>query len=168
MSDTGEQQGPGPSPWASGITPPQGLQGPPQAPQDVHDIHDQATTHYNQLKKIDGRLQAMIKGLGALVKLADTVTAEDVVDEAAKLLHQGFSAMEMATTLAEMPADGGEALAGWVKQQVAQAQANDAKLGPALQAARHQMGVSALHSILGHQLGTPSAAPNPLAPGGAQ
>lgn len=128
------------------------LQGLPPSAQHLHDLHDDGKAQYNKLKKADNQLKALTEGLTRLAKLADTITAEDVVDEAAKIIKHGISSEQMASILADMPADGGEALAGWVKQMLEVVTGNRAKLAPALAAARHQMGVAALHSIIGHQI----------------
>lgn len=84
-----------------------------------------------------------------LTALADTVTQDDVVEAAGKLVGAGLGSVAVAGILASMPEDG-EALQGWVRQQDQQIVQREAQAVRALQLTRHQLGVTAMKSIIGH------------------
>src|SRR5215469_12402864 len=53
--------------------------------------------------------------LDRLTNLADTVTPQDVIGAAGRLVGHGIPAKEMATLLADMPTNAGQGLAAWVQ-----------------------------------------------------
>lgn len=122
--------------------------------QVLHGAHGQAKAAYDQTGKALGILDHMRKGLERLSDKGDMVTSEDIISEAGKLVAHGIDPMALAGILAEMPQEGGgEALGGWIMSHAIQAAQAEAQVMAAHEAARHQMGVTALHVIMAHDAG---------------
>lgn len=140
------------------------------AMQKAHEMAQGMFQHTGQTMRQLATIQTELAGLS---KLGDTVTTEDVVKTAGNLVaHEAIPPLEMAGDLATMP-KGGEALAGWVADHLASAQANLAQVAQSHAIARHELGTSALRTLaLDHGMGgvaavqTPAAPPalNPLSP----
>ncbi len=145
----GAPPAPGPS-IPGGPTPAPDLATPQLTPAQV--IAQDATTaqlHYDQLAKIGARLEPIVIELGKLSSLKDTVTPEDIVKASGRLIARGEDPMKMAALLAQMPpGENGTQLAQWIGQQDARMQAKKAELAQATEAARHQLGVTALRSLV--------------------
>ena len=154
---------------------PQGTPAPPAPPSDPHSplrgrllsSHSAAKAQFDKTSELVSRADRARTGFLALTSLGDSVSPEDVIGEAGKMVAAGEDPLVLAGVLADMPSNGGgAALAGWVQAQMAKAQQMEAQIMQAHNAARHQLGVSALHVLQAHGPGqiSPSPAPNPLAP----
>jgi len=126
--------------------------------------HDQASAQYTKLVEAQTKLDHIRSGLAELARLGDTISTDDVVKEAGKLVASGVSPMELAELLADMP-PGGPGLAAWVSQHATSAAMNEAKLGQMVQMSRHQMGTKALQLLAGHAAFSPAQAPLPAMTG---
>jgi hypothetical protein len=136
--------------------------------QTLHGAHGQAKAAYDQTGKALGILDHMRQGLERLADKGDMVTPEDIISEAGKLVAHGIDPMALAGVLAEMPEQGGgEALGGWVMSHAIQAAQAEQQVMAAHEAARHQMGVTALHVIMAHDAGhrAPMPGSEPMADG---
>ena len=117
----------------------------------------QAQGRFDAVKKVYAQLGRIRKGLDALVAKGDAVVSDDVLDEMADLVAHGADPKVLAAMIAgntqagvgPMPPSG-EPLAGWLRNAetgiVAPA---EAKLRPAMALAQHQLGVAAVHKIVG-------------------
>lgn len=117
--------------------------------------HDMAKAMFDNTSRALAHIQMMSQELTSLSKLGDTVTPDDVIETAGNIVGKGsFSPMEAATVLSDMP-DGGQALAGWVSQHLAQNQATMAQVQQAHAMARHEMGASGLRLLAAHSAAGP-------------
>jgi hypothetical protein len=121
--------------------------------------HDQARARFEQLAASRDTLDKVRGELGTLSDLGDTVTPEDVIKGAGKLVAHGLSPSAMAQLLAQMPDGGGEALQGWLAQHQADLGQREAQLEPLLAQARHEMGLAGLRLVAAHL--HPQLAPQP-------
>jgi hypothetical protein len=164
---SGTQVGPE-TPTLGQLPSPPSASGIPLSADHASTLASQSSAHYSALAKADKMASVARKQLDKLSGMGDSVSPEDVIDSAGKMVASGIDPMQMAGVLADMPEGSGEALAGWVAQHAKAAEVKYAQLQQALAASRHAMGVAALHDLVGHQLpGRPQAAspPNPLMPG---
>src|SRR5271163_229728 len=122
-------------------------------------VHDQARARFDATSKATKSVDQFQSGLGALSKMGDSVTPEDVIQEAGKLVAGGQDPATLAGFLADMPSSGGQALAGWVEAHLQTVQQAEAQTAAAHGQARHALGVSALHGLIAHSLNPQSAAP---------
>lgn len=147
--------------------------GPPDSASPLDLAHGQARGQFDALAKAKGTLDKIRAELTQLASLGDSVTEEDVIKSAGKLVAHGIAPVAMAGVLSGMPPSGGQALAGWVQQQAQAMEAKEAQLVPMLETARHGLGVMAMHSLVAHAAEArqapgplPSGPTNPLMPGG--
>jgi hypothetical protein len=110
---------------------------------------DKAAAQYEKMKEASKKLTVAQTQLDGLVALADTVSQDDVVKAASRLVAAGVGAVQVATLLADMPPDG-QALQGWVAAQDQKIGKAAAQAKVALALTRHQMGVAAMRSVIGH------------------
>lgn len=148
--------GPGPSPEAdpgAGPNPmapaPSPLAGSAPGPVAHPDISSWLETLQAQFAK-SGKALRLVGGfesqLEKLQKLGDTVSPDDVVEAAGKMVDQGADPLALAGLLADMP-DGGGAIAGWLAQHTAALAAQKSQLAAVHEALRHQLGVTSLHAL---------------------
>jgi hypothetical protein len=143
---------------------------PPQAPDGIHpDIaqgHQTLLALFNQSSKAMQRLAHFESALDPLLKMGDTVTPEDVVTAAGRVVAKGEDPAMLASVLADMP-EGPGALAGWLRQHTQQLAQARAQAEPVHEALRHRLGVSSLHALMSMSLNPQSTAPslNPQAQG---
>lgn len=129
-----------------------------QSHQSAQAMYAQTSKHIAMLDKVDA-------GLQNLAKLGDSITTDNVIEEAGNLIGAGFGPHDMAAMLADMP-QGGQALAAWVQQHVQAVEANRAQATQMHDVIRHEVGVSAANMLLhhpAHNQGT-SATPATVAP----
>jgi hypothetical protein len=132
-----------------------GPTGMPNSQDDLDSAHGNAAGWFQHVQKANKEIQTTRKELDKLSALGDSVTPEDVIESAARQVASGRDPVQLATSLADMPQNGGEALATWVKQKDQMVQQAEAHMGMIEPHARHMMGVAALHKLIGHQVGTP-------------
>lgn len=132
-----------------------------------------AQGRFDAVEKVYKQLGRIRKGLDGLIEKGDAVTSDDVLDEMALLVAHGADPKSLAAIVAGNTAEGigpmppgGEALSGWLLNTEASIVAPaEAALKPAMALARHQLGVSAVHAMLGaHGASAPQAAAPPPSP----
>lgn len=146
---------------------------------ELRQAHDTSKAQFGKLAEARGMLDRARVELESLGKLGDMITQEDVIKGAGKLVAAGLSPMALAKLLSDMP-EKSEPLAAWVQGHAQQLAAREAQLDPVLAQARHGLGVTAMRSLLVHQLVpqgqgpgqmpagagvSPAAGANPLSPG---
>lgn len=133
-------------------------------------VHQDAQNRYAATGKALGHMVQMGEEMAALAKLGDTVTPEDVISGAGKIVAQGgASPVALAGLLADMPQGGGPGLAAWVAGHAQTLTANVQQISAMHNQNRHQLGVAALHSLAAQARQAPGGAPAmaPQAPGSA-
>lgn len=139
---------------------------------ELHAEFERAHAVFGKLAEARSTLDKAREGLTSLRKLGDLVTQDDVIKEAGKLVAHGLSPMAMAKMLSDMP-EKGEELQAWLVQHAAGLAQREAQLEPVLAGARHEMGVTALRALFGHEAASsmqptgsqvPVPGPNPLTP----
>lgn len=123
----------------------------PQAPAGPAPIQQGNTSHeafYDKLRQAQGKIEVVQNVLGRLMGLGDTVTQEDVIKGASKIVSSGVSPEGMAAMLADMP-DKQELLGPWIAQHKATFDKQDAAISQMAGQVRHQMGVEALQGAMG-------------------
>lgn len=132
-------------------------------------LHEMTRSRYDKLAAAKSMLEKVKNELLPLAKMGDTVSQDDVIKAAGKLVGHGLGASAVAGILADMPQDG-QALAAWVAQHVIGIQQREAQLKPVLTATQHELGVHALQLLAAHsihgQAEAPGALPGP--PAGAE
>lgn len=132
--------------------------------------HDDARTKFDDLKDVDAQLKRGRSILDDLIAKGDTVTVDDVVKSAGKMVAAGFEPKGMAGLLATLPPNApagtqgpaNPALQAWVQQRADALTALEAKAAQSLTMAAHDMGVHALRAIAGHSIQEPPPMPPQL------
>lgn len=122
--------------------------------------HSSAAALFASTAKATAQASSIRNELAELSRLGDSVTPEDVIEGAAKLVGEGLDPMQMAGVLANMPTASG-ALAPWVEQHLQAMDAHLPQLAQTHAVARHELGMSALRGIVGHAVGGQAAGPPP-------
>lgn len=122
--------------------------------QALKETHETASAQFGKLSQAGAMLDQARQQLTSLTRLGDMVTSEDVIKAAGRLVAAGLSPMAMAKLLSDMPSEGPQ-LQNWLGEHVAQISQREAQLAPVLAAARHDLGVSAMRSLMGHSAGLP-------------
>lgn len=165
--------------------PPMGASAPPPSmampPPSGATPLEQLNSHYDKLSEADSKLKIARSGIDSLVKMGDTVSVEDVVKVAGKLVAKGLDPGAMASLLSEMP-EKTELLVAWLEQHDKQLASREADLERVQLVVRHQLGVEGLRTLMqggdqGQELSAgPPGPPSmslpqqgaPTAPGGPQ
>jgi hypothetical protein len=124
---------------------------------EMDEISGQLQAKYSKLMTARDTLDAVQEQMDGLVEKYDTVSPEDVVTSAGKLVAVGLPAEEMAGLLADMP-DNAQALQDWVGQHAKDVVERSAQVDAMLLETRHQMGVVGLKQLAG-QTAMPAAPP---------
>ena len=114
---------------------------------DVHQGLKYAKAQYNQGMKAQGVLDHLRRELDGLMDLGDTVRPEHIIEAAGRLVGHGLGATQLAQIMSDMPAQGGEGLASWVRMHdltISQAEQRVMMENKLLQ---HNMGVAAVGSM---------------------
>lgn len=164
----------GASPQDAAVAGPVSDPGPTDVLQGLHGETQDAANHFDKLGQVRERLDKTREVMDSLVKLGDTVTTDDVMKATASLVTAGVDPIGLAKTLSTMPPAGGEALAGWLQQQDQAIAQKEAALGQMHEAARHDLGVKAMRTLMMHAHMPPGVAsaspvtapPMAAAPGG--
>ncbi len=123
--------------------------GPSPMMQHYGGKQDAAAAQFDKVMEIKGQAEATRAALDTLVAMADTVTQEDVVKAAGKMVAAGVAATQVASELADMPPNG-EALRAWVAEKDQQAAENEQKLAALVASAQYQLGSSALKHVIAY------------------
>lgn len=127
-------------------------------PDSFHDSRNTLAMAYTRNKSMYAdigqnlkKLDAIRKSLSDLQDKQDTVTMQDVVSEAGKLVTKGLDPMALAGVLADAPQEGGgEALGGWVASHAMQAATAEQQMIQQRNMARLNMAMSATHLMMAH------------------
>jgi len=122
---------------------------------------DQTIAQFDKMMEMKGLLSKVLGGLGVLTKMGDTVTQDDVVEEAGKLVAAGLTPKGMATMLSEMP-EKPEAIAQWLAGHEQQVQEKEGQLDQALRLIQHHMGVQAMKELQGLPQAAPTTSPEAM------
>lgn len=153
---------------------PQGQGGPtPAGAAGAPDSLSHIEASYDKLRSAQGMLAKVRNGLDSLVTLGDTVTQDDVIKVAGKLVGAGLTPGGMASLLAEMP-ENPEQLMMWISQHDQDVTQREQQLNQMTDQFRHELGVQAMRKAMGAQppgsgAQTPQAQPSqpmPSAPAG--
>lgn len=145
-----------------GLSPPtpQSAPGPVDSVSKVHGVAQARLAKTTEASNLLGDIHSE---LSKLSDLGDTVTQDDIVKSAGKLVAAGIPPNTLASLLSDMPAEG-PGLGVWVQDHLATITQRQAQLAPIHAIAGHDVGVAALHGIAAH---TGAAQSNPLMPSGA-
>lgn len=143
-----------------------GPQPQPQAPQidprSQPDNLDHLEASFDKLQSAQGMLSKVRNGLDSLVKLADTVTQDDVVKVAGKLVASGMTPEGMASLLSEMP-EQPEQLMQWIAQHDQQVNQRIEETNKMADLFAHQMGVEGVKRLLSNGTGGAASPQEPTA-----
>lgn len=174
------------NPLGGGMPP--GGGGPPQAgPQMINAPHvgtiergenALATLHnyhkavHTKVSNADRMLKVIRAEMEKLTAMADTVSPEDVIAAAGRVVGHGVPAKDMAQLLASMPAQAGQGLAAWISQQNQMVQQQEAEVARVREISAHRVALSAFEnaaaSDMTHRARQGALQMGPLAPGGNQ
>lgn len=110
--------------------------------QQTQQQHDGAKAVYDQLTKAKGMLDHMRREMDQLVQKGDTVSPDEVVSAAGRVVGHGVGAREMAMMLADMPQMAGQGLAAWLAAHDQGVRQQEAHVAQMLQVAAHRYGVA--------------------------
>lgn len=137
-------------------------------------VLDEAMSQVADLKHRMGLMEHVKQGLAGLVKKGTSLTEDDVVNEASKLVAAGLKPDAMAALLSQMPEKPQE-LQDWVAKYAGMAEQRELQLESQMKEARHTAGVAGvmkLAGLLNGQGASPQGAeegsalsPMPQAPG---
>lgn len=105
---TGMQTGQG---QGNGQTPP-GVGGQPLS---LEQVGKMLTAQFNEGVKNQRMLNSLRTELDQLIEYGDMVRPEQVIEAAGRLVGHGIGATDLAQIMSDMPAVGGEGLAGWLR-----------------------------------------------------
>jgi hypothetical protein len=155
--------------------PPSAPSVPSPSPSFPDKMLSQASARFDAVKKEFDKISRIRGGLDSLIEKGDSVTQDDVLDEMSSLVAHGIDPKLFAAMMAGNSEQGvgpmppqGEPLAMWLGRVDSDMLAPyEAQLRPAMALAQHQLGVAAIHSIVGfhgeaHRAGLAQAGPNPL------
>ena len=89
-----------------------------------------AKAKFDQTSSAKRRTQGALTELEQLQALGDTVTPENIIQGAGKLVASGESPQQMAALLADMPQGSCQVLQGWLSQHIQQLTQALAQLEP--------------------------------------
>ena len=135
------------------MTPPRGGSGRAGPMDELMAAHDHAKAVYGQVTKARNLPDHMRREMDDLTRKGDTVSPEDVIAAAGRIVGHGAGAREMATILSSMPTQSGQGLAGWLAQQDVGIRNQEAHVIQMQALSQHQMGVAALRVIAGIHMG---------------
>lgn len=158
MSDNGLLPGNGglaaPSPAdAQAVLPQNALTPPPPGPSEMQKFflseEDKLAAQFEKVKHAKSLVDATSAELQKLSAFADTVTMDDVIEAASTMVAAGVPAVQVASTLAEIP-ESPSMLAAWVQEQNQKIIPMQAQIDQAYQTAGYKLGLSAMKSIMAH------------------
>jgi len=114
---------------------------------NLDEVSGELQAKYSKLSSARDLLDAVQEQMDGLAAKYDTVSPEDVVTSAGKLVAAGLAPEAMAGMLADMP-DNSQALQDWVAQHQKDVAARSEQLDAMLGETRHQMGVVGLRQLM--------------------
>lgn len=113
-----------------------------RGPTNLHTMHSYNKIVHQKLVQADRMLGVMRDEMDKLALMADTVTPEDVIAAAGRVVGHGVPARELASLLADMPSQAGQGLSAWVAQQDQALTLQESHVAQMRQIAAYRMGVS--------------------------
>jgi uncharacterized coiled-coil protein SlyX len=114
---------------------------------NLDEVSGELQAKYAKLSAARDTLDAVQEQMDNLASKYDTVSPEDVVTSAGKLVAAGLAPESMAGLLADMP-DNSQALQDWVAQHQKDVAQRSEQLDALLGETRHQMGVVGLRQLM--------------------
>jgi uncharacterized coiled-coil protein SlyX len=127
---------------------------------NLDEVSGELQAKYSKLSSARDLLDAVQEQMDGLASKYDTVSPEDVVTSAGKLVAAGLAPEAMAGMLADMP-DNSQALQDWVAQHQKDVAQRSEQLDAMLGETRHQMGVVGLRQLMNKPGEVPPEAPAP-------
>jgi hypothetical protein len=155
-----DQQGPGPVGKGSPAEVAPATSAPHPLISGMTALHDMTRAKYDKLAEAKGLLEKIKKELLPLAKMGDTVSQDDVIKAAGKIVGHGLGAGAVAGLLADMPQDG-QPLAAWVAQHLLGIQQREQQLAPVLTGIQHELGVHSLQLLAAHSIHGGPQVPTP-------
>ena len=127
--------------------------GPIKKGQSVyHTEHAYNRAVYGKLVDAARMLDHIRGEMDKLTVMGDTVTPEDVIGSAGRLVGHGVPARELAQILSDMPTQAGQGLAAWVAQNDALVTQQEAHVAQMREIAQYRMGASAMQVLAANHL----------------
>jgi len=117
-----------------------------------HAEHNYNKAVYRKLQQAKATFDHIRVEMDKLVEMGDTVSPEDVVAAAGRVVGHGVPAGDMASLLAQMPTMAGQGLAAWLAQQDQAVRAQEMHIDQVREIAQHRMGVSAFRTLAADHL----------------
>lgn len=114
--------------------------------------HDLNKAIHNQVTREMVMLDHIRREMDHLVSKGDTVTPQDVIGAAGRVVGHGMGTREMATLLSDMPTQAGQGLAAWLMVHDANIRQAEAQVRHAKALAQHAVGVSAMRNMAANHL----------------
>ena len=124
----------------------------PKGQSAFHTEHAANKAVYDKLVSAGHMLDHIREEMDKLSAMGDTVTPEDVVAGAGRLVGHGVRASELAAILSEMPTQAGQGLAAWVAQNDALVTQQEQHVAQMRGIAAYRMGVSAVRVLAANHL----------------
>jgi len=153
-------QGPAPRPEGASINaPPEPPSAPPsgnamlppsKAGQPFADVHQNlkyAQNRFDTNMKAQRVLDHLRVELDQLMEMGDMVRPENVIESAGRLVGHGIGATQLAQIMSDMPAQGGEGLASWIRMHDVTITNAERQLAQQTSVIQHQLGVAGIRSI---------------------
>jgi len=102
----------------------------------------------DQGMKAQGVLDHLRTELDQLMDMGDMVRPEQVVEAAGRLVGHGLGATQLAAIMSDMPAVGGEGLAGWIRMHNVTVTNAEQQLMQENNLVRHQLGMAGMHMLI--------------------
>lgn len=123
--------------------------GPGPMAQQAGNKQDAAKAQFDKVKQASQQIASVRKGLEGLAALQDTVTMDDVVEEAGGLVAAGIPAIQVASTLADVPEQPSQ-IQAWLQEQLQKLAPQEAQIKAVLDQSGHRLATTALGSVLAH------------------
>lgn len=114
---------------------------------NLDEVSGELQAKYAKLSGARDMLDAVQEQMDGLVSKFDTVSPEDVMTSAGKLVAAGLTPEAVAGMLADMP-DNSQALQDWVAKHAKDVAQRSEQLDALLGETRHQMGVVGLRQLM--------------------
>ncbi len=119
----------------------------PPKPKTLEELNESLLANYGTLREAGQMLGVTREQIDDLLALQDTVSQEDVIDAASKLVANGLEPTEVAGILADMP-EGSEALQVWLQGMSQRLEQQEKFVGDSTKELRHQLGVIGLRRLM--------------------
>lgn len=164
---------------ARGPAPPPGQNGQEQGgqrPPSLEQVGRMAQNQYKDGMRAQQVLDHLREELDQLMDHGDMIRPEQVIEAAGRLVGHGIGAAQLAQLMSDMPATGGEGLAGWIRMHDVTVTNAEQALMQENNLIRHRMGMVGMRMLaqqhvqsrVDMHLQGMQASMGPLSPGGGQ